>query len=88
MKARINTKENKYLDNRYAFTPLLDVSDDEIDDKDKDAHRLIEGTEVKSRNNQMRRNSMSDNEPEIFSKETVDNLKWIEENITTSLVDS
>lgn len=75
---------------RYAFTPLLDVSDDEEDvEKDKDVHRLIEGTEVKSRTaNQARRNSASDTEPEILSKETVDNLKWIEENITTSLVDS
>lgn len=73
---------------RYAFTPLLDVSDDELDGKDRvEGHRLVEGTEVKSRN-QRRSSFSSDNEPDIISKETADNLKWIEENISTTLVDS
>ena len=83
------TKNNQ----RYAFTPLLDVSDD--DDNEvlyDDNFRMVEtgGThsgDVKNRNVSMRHNSLNDDD-DPFSKETVDNLKWIEDNISSSLVRS
>ena len=74
------TKNNQ----RYAFTPLLDVSDD--DDTEvlyEDNFRMVETGDIKNRNLN-RRNSDDDG----FTKETVDNLKWIEENINASLIDS
>src|SRR6218665_133217 len=72
------TKNNQ----RYAFTPLLDVSDDEDNEVlYDDSYRMIETDDVKNRS--ARNNSMDD---DSFSKETVDNLKWIEENISSNLI--
>lgn len=81
------TKNNQ----RYAFTPLLDVSDDEdAEVLYEDNYRLVENgginENIKIRNiSSGRRNS---GEEDGFSKETIDNLKWIEENITASLIDN
>lgn len=95
---------------RYAFTPLLDVSDDEDEDRDKDTFQLIEtsgglshaffpglvnainiynlfSADIKSRS--QKSNALIDvDQEEIISKETEDHLKWIEENIKTSIIDS
>ncbi|KAI1295467.1 Transmembrane protein 87A [Halotydeus destructor] len=72
---------------RYAFTPLLDASDDE------DTEPLagnIEHFGMKMR--PQRRNSTGGNsstsKDALLSKETEDDLKWVEDNIPSSLVDA
>ncbi|KAI2805725.1 Transmembrane protein 87A [Blomia tropicalis] len=77
---------------RYAFTPLLDISDDEDEEKEKSIHRFNESSDVKIRS---QRNSVSNDielvektEETALSNETVNNLKWIEENISTTLIDT
>lgn len=90
---------------RYAFTPLLDASDDEdlepltaISDAFgkfsllSSEFRLYEsyssdGIKMRQQRNSISGNSSTGSKDGILSKETEDDLKWVEENIPSSFVD-
>ncbi|CAG2177573.1 unnamed protein product [Oppiella nova] len=71
---------------RYAFTPLLDASEDEDDDRDQQIpHEAFDGMKMRNHGN----NHMESGDKEaVISKETEDHLKWIEANIPTSMIDN
>jgi hypothetical protein len=77
---------------RYAFTPLLDASDDE-DFEQTQVSDAFDGMKMR----QQQRHSVSGqsnysllkpSKEAILSKETEDDLKWVEENIPSSFVDA
>jgi len=73
---------------RYAFTPLLDASDDEEEEREPQTpHEAFDGMKMRQQRNNTN-HLETNNKESVISKETEDNLKWIEENIPTSLVDS
>ncbi|XP_074598604.1 transmembrane protein 87A [Brevipalpus obovatus] len=75
---------------RYAFTPLLDASDDEDDLSDHifsaDAFEGIRVRQQSSINSTA--NNSSKTKDTVLSKEAEEDLRWIEENIPSSLVDA
>jgi hypothetical protein len=73
---------------RYAFTPLLDASDDEEEEREPQTpYEAFDGMKMRQQRNSAN-HFETNNKESVISKETEDNLKWIEENIPTSLVDS
>ncbi|BFZ12444.1 hypothetical protein BsWGS_15483 [Bradybaena similaris] len=67
---------------RYAFSPLLDAAEDDLDDEQalSDAY---EGMKMRSTNSQQRNGS-----PRVKDDQKgEDDLKWVEDNIPTSLAD-
>ncbi|XP_076321877.1 transmembrane protein 87A isoform X2 [Tachypleus tridentatus] len=71
---------------RYAFTPLLDALDDEDDDEDLEKTLANDafGTKLRSTKSQ---NSVSPRQKEV-SNNADEVLKWVEENIPSSVSDS
>lgn len=82
---------------RYAFTPLLDASDDEEDllHNEQKPHEAFDGMKMRPQGN--RRDSgdspqpnnayqtnANRNEP-ILSKQAQDDLKWLDENLPTGI---
>uniref|UniRef100_A0A1B6CTU1 Transmembrane protein 87A n=2 Tax=Clastoptera arizonana TaxID=38151 RepID=A0A1B6CTU1_9HEMI len=68
---------------RYAFTPLLDAPED--DDEDEEEQFISDAYGVKMRGLYSGPNSPK---PKHHSNTAEDDLKWVEENIPTSLADS
>lgn len=72
---------------RYAFTPLLDAADDEEGDDDMDSNPpndAFAGMKMRTSKNQP---SLSPKQNDIKNKQE-DDLKWVEENIPSSLTDT
>ncbi|XP_077521753.1 transmembrane protein 87A-like [Amblyomma americanum] len=70
------TNNNK----RYAFTPLLDAADDELDEEDlqQQPHDAFEGMK-------MRTTKPASGQPAASKEDPEDDLKWVEETIPSSL---
>lgn len=72
---------------RYAFTPLLDAADDDEGDDDMDANPpndAFAGMKMRTSKNQP---SLSPKQNDAKNKQE-DDLKWVEENIPSSLTDT
>uniref|UniRef100_A0A023G017 Putative lung seven transmembrane receptor n=1 Tax=Amblyomma parvum TaxID=251391 RepID=A0A023G017_AMBPA len=70
------TNNNK----RYAFTPLLDAADDELDEEElqQQPHDAFEGMK-------MRTTKQASGQPAPSKEDPEDDLKWVEETIPSSL---
>ncbi|GFR99531.1 transmembrane protein 87A [Elysia marginata] len=66
---------------RYAFSPLLDAAEDDIDD-DPALSEAYDGMKMRSTKPQQRNGSSARDE-----QKAEDDLKWVEENIPSSIVD-
>ncbi|RWS01637.1 transmembrane protein 87A-like isoform X1 [Dinothrombium tinctorium] len=78
---------------RYAFTPLLDASDDEGDLSDHiPVNEAFDGMKMRQQRNNSGSSTnnyiTSHNKESVISKEAEEDLKWIEENIPSSFVDA
>ncbi|XP_053213819.1 transmembrane protein 87A-like isoform X2 [Panonychus citri] len=73
---------------RYAFTPLLDASDDEDDLSDQVVINEIFGVKMRQQSSGSSSNHQHKAKDAILSAEAEEDLKWIEENIPSSLVDA
>ncbi|RWS28673.1 transmembrane protein 87A-like isoform X1 [Leptotrombidium deliense] len=75
---------------RYAFTPLLDASDDEGELSDHlPVNDAFDGMKMRQQRNCVNSNYTSHGVKEaLLSKEAEEDLKWIEDNIPTSFVDA
>ncbi|CAG5132052.1 unnamed protein product, partial [Candidula unifasciata] len=67
---------------RYAFSPLLDAADDDDLDDEQTLSDAYEGMKMRSTNSQQRNGS-----PRVKDDKGEDDLKWVEDNIPTSLAD-
>ncbi|KAK3769533.1 hypothetical protein RRG08_044728 [Elysia crispata] len=67
---------------RYAFSPLLDAAEDDIDD-DPTLSEAYDGMKMRSTKPQQRNGSPSVKD----EQKAEDDLKWVEENIPSSIVD-
>ena len=74
---------------RYAFTPLLDASDDEDDLSDQVViNETFDGVKMRQQSSGSSSNQQQKTKDAILSREAEEDLKWIEENIPSSLVDA
>ncbi|XP_054154009.1 transmembrane protein 87A-like [Oppia nitens] len=74
---------------RYAFTPLLDASEDEDEEQyHQIPHEAFDGMKMRGKNGTHFETNDNNSNSNDISKETEDNLKWIEANIPTSMIDN
>ncbi|CAI2356948.1 unnamed protein product [Caenorhabditis sp. 36 PRJEB53466] len=78
---------------RYAFTPLLDDSEDENDQEDEIFNAFVPGYDILTARNsgsgaETRKLREAEKEQERKDEAIKEDLKWIEENIPTTLADT